>query len=211
MDYFNQIREKRRELSSLESELKKKKESLHKEIDELKANHLVQLREQNSSCVSLVNKYLNDVSKNMYKQEVPVYNYSRKGMTMKYRNQYVKIIPYFNEVTSKTVFLDYVSHQYVILSWGDNYVLKTEFKQIEIDKIDGNSIQKIKSQIFSNNVSSSIKVKELEDPFIRIKKMLEFNVPSITPEVQKDFILYELTPYLTKMSKLARLSKEFGI
>jgi hypothetical protein len=211
MDYFNLIREKRGELSSLESELRKKKESLHKEIDELKAKHLTQLKEQNSTCASLVNKYLIDVSKNMYKQEVPVYNYSRKGMTAKYRTQYVKIIPYFNEVTSKTVFLDYVSHQYAILSWGDNYVLKTEFKQIEIDKIDGNSIQKIKSQIFSNNVSSSIKIKELEDPFTRIKKMLEFNVPSITPEVQKDLIIYELTPYLSKMSKIAKLSKEYGI
>jgi hypothetical protein len=211
MDYFNLIREKRGELSSLESELRKKKESLHKEIDELKAKHLTQLKEQNSTYASLVNKYLIDVSKNMYKQEVPVYNYSRKGMTAKYRTQYVKIIPYFNEVTSKTVFLDYVSHQYAILSWGDNYVLKTEFKQIEIDKIDGNSIQKIKSQIFSNNVSSSIKIKELEDPFTRIKKMLEFNVPSITPEVQKDLIIYELTPYLSKMSKIAKLSKEYGI
>jgi len=211
MDYFNLIREKRRELSSLESELKKKKESLNKEIDELKAKHLTQLKEQNSTYVSLVNKYLNDTSKNMYKQEVPVYNYSRNGTTLKYRNQYVKIIPYFNEVTSKIGVLDYVSHQYVILSWGDNYVLKTEFKQIGIDKIDGNSIQKIKSQIFSNNVSTSIKVKELEAPFDRIRKILEFNVPSITQEVQKDLIIYELTPYLAKMSKIARLSKEFGI
>jgi len=211
MDYFNLIREKRRELSSLESELKKKKESLNKEIDELKANHMIQLKEQNSTYVLLVNKYLSDVSKNMYKQEVPVYNYSRSGTTLKYRNQYVKIIPYFNEVTSKSVFVDYVSHQYIILSWGDNYVLKTEFKQIEIDKIDGNSIQKIKSQIFSNNVSSSIKVKELEDPFSRIRKILDFNAPSITQEVQKDLIIYELTPYLSKMSKIAKLSKEYGI
>lgn len=211
MDYFNLIREKRRELSSLESVIKKRKEALNKEIDELKTKHLTQLKKQNSAYVSLVNKYLNDVSKNMYKQEVPVYHYSRKGMAMRYRNQYVKIIPYFTEVTSRTVFLDYISHQYIILSWGDNYVLKTEFKQIEIDKIDGNSIQKIKSQIFSNNVSSSIKVKELEDPFRRIQKMLEFNVPSITPDVQKDLISYELTPYLSKMSKLARVSKEYGI
>jgi hypothetical protein len=211
MDYFNLIREKRKELSSLESELKKTKESLNKEIDELKAKHLYQLKEQNSAYVSLVNKYLNDTSKNIYKQEVPVYYYSRQGMTMKYKSQYVKIIPYFNELTSKSVFLDYVSHQYVMLSWGDNYVLSTSFKQIEIDKIDGNSIQKIKSQIFSNRVSTSIKIKELEDPFDRIKKVLEFNVPSITQEVQKDLIIYELTPYLAKMSKIARLSKEFGI
>ena len=211
MDYFNLIREKRRELSSLESELKKKKESLNKEIDELKAKHLDQLKEQNSTYVSLVNKYLNDTSKNMYRQEIPWYNYKHGKTMTSYQTRYVKIIPYFNEVTSKTVFLDYVSHQYVMLSWGDNYVLKTEFKQIEIDKIDGNSIQKIKSQIFSNNVSSSIKVKELEDPFNRIQKMLEFNVPSITQEVQKDLILSELTPYLIKMSKLAILSKEFGI
>lgn len=211
MDYFNLIREKRWELSSLESELKKKKESLNNEIEELKTKHLCQLKEQNSAYVSLVNKYLNDIGKNMYKQEVPVYNYSRKGMVMRYRNQYVKIIPYFNELTSKLSLLDYVSHQYVILSWGDNYVLKIEFKQVVIDKIDGNSIQKIKSQIFSNSVSSSIKVKELEDPFSRIKKTLEFNVPSITQDVQKDLIIHELSPYLSKMSKLARVSKEYGI
>lgn len=211
MDYFNLIREKRKELLSLESELKNKKISLNTEIEELKTKHLTQLQEQNSICIKLIEKYLANASKNMYRQDVPYYTRIGGKTWTKYTTQYLKVIPYFNSVTSKSGVLDYVTQQYAIISWTDKYVPKIVFKQISIDQVNGNSIQKIKNDIFGNSISKSVKTKELEKIFNRIQQLLEFSAPSITQEAQKDLIAYELSPYLSERLRLHNLSAKFNL
>jgi hypothetical protein len=211
MDYFNLIREKRRELSLLESELKNRKESLNKEIEDLKVKHLAQLRNENSIQIKLLEKYLTDTSKNVYLQDVPIYQYRRGKDDMKYMKRHVKVISYFNPLTSKLGALDYVTRQYAVISWNDKYVPTISFKQISIDKIDGNSIQKIKNDIFGNSISKSVKTRELEKIFNRIQQLLEFSAPSITQEAQKDLIAYELSPYLSERLRLHNLSAKFNL